>query len=280
MELRTVQKLVVHVLMYVWQDRFAEVEWPALLLLHLLEMTAKEFPCVFTDPTDRWPVALPDVHVDQERGPCSSADSPDEENLNASEANSNTLKASLPAKSSEGSLRNLCSFSAQATKFLQAMHVDNFELDLFVWLGWDTDHTDLDLHVLEPTVEEVCYINKHSRIGGMLSRDFTQGYGPEVYCLKKWPSKEEVWDLARRRNWDEECRALAGPNWDHEFRIRTKYYASHQCSALTGATSAVVWTMWKPQGESGARSVRFEMFRMDTHKEMQDVGLVNFKETG
>ena len=27
------------------------------------------------------------------------------------------------------------------------------KLDVFVWLGWDTDHTDVDLHVKEPTGE-------------------------------------------------------------------------------------------------------------------------------
>ena len=25
------------------------------------------------------------------------------------------------------------------------------QLDVFVWLGWDTDHTDVDLHVREPS---------------------------------------------------------------------------------------------------------------------------------
>ena len=52
------------------------------------------------------------------------------------------------------------------------------KLDIFIWLGWDTDKTDLDLHVLEPTGTEVYYGNSPSNTtGGEISRDFTQGYG-------------------------------------------------------------------------------------------------------
>ena len=47
--------------------------------------------------------------------------------------------------------------------------------------GRDTDHTDIDLHVMEPTGEEVFYgHNRSSTTGAAVSRDFTQGYGPEV----------------------------------------------------------------------------------------------------
>ena len=48
---------------------------------------------------------------------------------------------------------------------------------VFVWLGWDTDHTDVDLHVMEPTGEEVYYShNSSSTTGAKVSRDFTDGY--------------------------------------------------------------------------------------------------------
>jgi hypothetical protein len=62
------------------------------------------------------------------------------------------------------------------------------QLDVFIWLGWDTDKTDIDLHVMEPTGEEVSYSHKRSAsTGAAVSRDFTQGYGPEVYtCAVSW----------------------------------------------------------------------------------------------
>jgi Ca-activated chloride channel family protein len=42
--------------------------------------------------------------------------------------------------------------------------------------------TDMDLHVLEPSGEEAYYGHNLTTIGGKVSRDFTQGYGPEVYA--------------------------------------------------------------------------------------------------
>eukprot|EP00957_Ditylum_brightwellii_P014311 1077367-Ditylum_brightwellii.AAC.1 len=59
-----------------------------------------------------------------------------------------------------------------------------------VWLGWDTDNTDIDLHVKEPSGNEIYYGNRESDIGGNLSRDFTKGYGPEVYILKDLEEKK------------------------------------------------------------------------------------------
>jgi len=50
-------------------------------------------------------------------------------------------------------------------------------------LMWDTDRTDVDLHVTEPTGEVCFYGNRNSKIGGSLDVDVTNGYGPEVYTL-------------------------------------------------------------------------------------------------
>lgn len=49
---------------------------------------------------------------------------------------------------------------------------------------WDTDMTDIDLHVIEPSGEKAYYGNRRTEIGGQVSRDFTQGYGPEEYTLR------------------------------------------------------------------------------------------------
>ena len=52
-------------------------------------------------------------------------------------------------------------------------------------LTWDADMTDMDLWITEPSGEQASYNNNRTQIGGMVSRDFTQGYGPEEYLLKK-----------------------------------------------------------------------------------------------
>jgi len=43
----------------------------------------------------------------------------------------------------------------------------------------------MDLWVDEPTGERVIYNHPRSRLGGRLSHDMTQGYGPEEYLLRR-----------------------------------------------------------------------------------------------
>jgi hypothetical protein len=61
----------------------------------------------------------------------------------------------------------------------------NYPLDLRVVLAWDTDNTDIDLHVIDPNGEEAFYGAPLSYQGGRVSPDNTVGYGPEEYSLKK-----------------------------------------------------------------------------------------------
>jgi hypothetical protein len=57
--------------------------------------------------------------------------------------------------------------------------------DLRVSITWNTDATDVDLHILEPDRTKVYYQAPRSRSGGELSQDQTQGYGPERYRVAK-----------------------------------------------------------------------------------------------
>lgn len=58
------------------------------------------------------------------------------------------------------------------------------DVDLRIVLTWDADLTDMDLWIIEPTGEKCFYSQPRSQIGGTMSDDFTQGYGPEEYWLR------------------------------------------------------------------------------------------------
>lgn len=58
------------------------------------------------------------------------------------------------------------------------------DVDVRIVMTWDADMTDMDLWVLEPSGEKAFYNHPRTRIGGLVSKDFTRGYGPEEYLLK------------------------------------------------------------------------------------------------
>ncbi len=57
--------------------------------------------------------------------------------------------------------------------------------ELVITMAWNTDNTDVDLHVTDPTGEECFYSHPDTRIGGHLTTDVTQGFGPEMFVLRK-----------------------------------------------------------------------------------------------
>jgi len=124
------------------------------------------------------------------------------------------------------------------------MRFTNFTLGLVINMGWDTDKTDLDLHVIEPSGELCFYSNKVSKSGGQLSKDFTQGYGPEVYASKNPPKGK--------------------------YDVETKYYSSHQHTTATGATSCVLWCV-KFLGDFTKEEFALCMVRLNLNKELMKV---------
>ena len=91
--------------------------------------------------------------------------------------------------------------------------IRHLTLDIRIVMTWDADLTDMDLHVIEPSGEKAYYGHNRTRIGGLVSRDFTQGYGPEVYAIR---------------------RAMGG-----RYKIRTKFYGS-SAAKLAGAVTLQV----------------------------------------
>jgi len=57
--------------------------------------------------------------------------------------------------------------------------------DLVVVMSWDTNGTDIDLHVTEPCGEECFYSHRTTASGGALDHDNTTGLGPETYALRR-----------------------------------------------------------------------------------------------
>jgi Ca-activated chloride channel homolog len=70
------------------------------------------------------------------------------------------------------------------TTFIDSRLLKNMPLDLRVVLAWDSDNSDMDLWVTDPNGEKCYYGNRNTYQGGLLSDDFTGGYGPEEFVLK------------------------------------------------------------------------------------------------
>lgn len=132
-------------------------------------------------------------------------------------------------------------FMSHSDKFLRNLHCD-----LRISLGWDKDMTDIDMHVVEPTGEEAYYGHRNTRIGGLVSRDFTQGYGPEEYMLK-----------------------FAVPG---NYKITTRYFANHS-QDLAGATSLLL-SIYTDYGRPGKQKHQQVVLRLNTAKGDVNVGSI------
>ena len=73
------------------------------------------------------------------------------------------------------------------TKDIPAYFLVQLPMDIRIVLNWDADNTDVDLWVTEPNQEKCMYSYKLTSNGGRISNDFTQGYGPEEYLIRKAP---------------------------------------------------------------------------------------------
>lgn len=60
----------------------------------------------------------------------------------------------------------------------------NMPLDIRIVLSWDTDNSDMDLWVFDPDGEKCFYRNQLTRLGGIMTKDFTGGYGPEEFLIR------------------------------------------------------------------------------------------------
>lgn len=118
--------------------------------------------------------------------------------------------------------------------------------DLVIMITWNTDNTDVDLHVVEPSGEECYYGYRRTRIGGSLTQDVTQGYGPEMYTLTGGPSGR--------------------------FMVRAHYFASdrNRMSARTKVYATIIEGWGTPKERVTEKVVTLEL-----GKQVHDIALIN-----
>jgi len=56
--------------------------------------------------------------------------------------------------------------------------------DIRIVMNWNMNNTDIDLWVTDPTGEKCFFSNTETAMGGRISDDFTEGFGPEQFMLK------------------------------------------------------------------------------------------------
>ena len=120
--------------------------------------------------------------------------------------------------------------------------------DLVITILWNTDGTDVDLHVTEPTGEVCNYQNRQTKIGGQLTPDCTEGFGPEMYTLKK----------AR----------------DGKYAVQVKYFASDRNRA--GTRTKVFATLYEGWGTEQERAVQKALV-LEQNKQIHDVATVGIE---
>jgi len=99
----------------------------------------------------------------------------------------------------------------QEASFVDKRLIYPMPMDLRVTLSWNTDDTDVDLHVTNPNGDKCYYRNPLTAEGGLLSRDLTEGYGPEEFLLRNahegsyvvqahyfGSNNKELWPVHRR----------------------------------------------------------------------------------
>ncbi|MBR6355586.1 MAG: DUF2135 domain-containing protein [Alphaproteobacteria bacterium] len=105
-------------------------------------------------------------------------------------------------------MNNLLSLHPEVdTGDLDKDFIFDMPVDIRVVLSWSTDNTDIDLHVIDPLNEECFYGHKETALGGRYPHDFTQGFGPEEFMLKKAADGKYV---IRTNNFGDHRQSISG----------------------------------------------------------------------
>jgi len=131
---------------------------------------------------------------------------------------------------------------------IEKRFLDAVPVDLRVALTWDADSTDIDLWVIDPAGETCIFNHNRTLTGGHMSNDFTRGYGPEIFTIR---------------------RALPGT-----YTVKVNYYGNTQ-QKLAGATTVQVefQTAFDQAGSKRQSVTR----RLTDKREVIEVGKFVFK---
>jgi hypothetical protein len=132
--------------------------------------------------------------------------------------------------------------------FIDKRLIKNLPIDIRVVITWDTDNCDMDLWVTDPSGEKCFYGHKTTEAGGLISCDFTQGYGPEEFLLKK---------------------AING-----EYLVQANYYGTRSQTLLAPVTLHLTFftNYGKPDQKKQETTIRLE-----NQKDVIDIGKFVFK---
>jgi uncharacterized protein YfaP (DUF2135 family) len=120
--------------------------------------------------------------------------------------------------------------------------------DIKIILTWDTDGTDVDLHVINPEDEECYYGFRETKEGGVLDVDITDGYGPEVFT---------------------QANAVTG-----EYRVKVHYYGNNGYPQSFARVQVILF-----EGTDFEKKYYFEKVLIRTGDTF-DVGTFNITELG
>lgn len=118
-------------------------------------------------------------------------------------------------------------------------------LDLRVVIDWNHNDTDIDLWVIDPNKEKCYYKHTKTKIGGVISDDMTEGFGPEQFTLKD---------------------AIKG-----KYEIKAKYYSNSQ-QKISGPTFLKI-TVFKNYGKENEEKT-VQLVRLTKQDEIIDLGTI------
>ncbi len=118
--------------------------------------------------------------------------------------------------------------------------------DLAVVMYWNTDRTDVDLHVTDPSGEECFYSHPQTVAGGALPFDITQGLGPELFTQAKTPAGN--------------------------YQIKAKYYRSD--NMRLGAPTMLYTRVYQPAAKSSL-DVTSKLLLLSTASEEIAIATIN-----
>lgn len=130
---------------------------------------------------------------------------------------------------------------------IEDRYLKDLSEDIKVVIDWNHNDTDIDLWVIDPNKEKCYYGHKKTKIGGLMSDDMTQGFGPEQFVLKK---------------------AKKGT-----YKIKVKYYSSNQ-QKISGPTFLKVTVFKNYSKLNETKDVR--LIRLKKTKDTIDVGEIIF----